>query len=171
MKRITCEEFEQELREALTHLYDPDYQPSEALFGVLGCDPQSGALAVKAVITAMIESLKPTDDTPATARVRRSYEILYNRYVLKLTVEETADRMAMGASSVRRAQREARHWVAGHLWQRYAEGLSALKNLESETPESPQREPTSDRRSQIEQDPASPSRIITVRGAGYRFEG
>ena len=45
MKRITCEEFEQELREALTHLYDPDYQPSETFCTLVGCDPQGGALA------------------------------------------------------------------------------------------------------------------------------
>jgi len=151
----TSEDFEKELQEALSHLHDPDYQPSELLFDVLGCKPQNGALAIQSTITTMIETLKPADDTPAAARILRSHEILYNRYILKLTVEQTADRMAMGASSVRRAQREARHWLAGHLWQRHRDHLANEKGSEAETLDAVEAEPAANRRSQIEQDLAS----------------
>jgi CheY-like chemotaxis protein len=116
---VTCEEFEQELLEALIHLYDPDYQPSAALCALIGCDSGEGVLAFQTVIIHAIEGLKPSSDTPPTAHIRRVYQVLHIRYVLKLTQDETADRLHLSRSSVQRAQREAVHMLAGVLWERY----------------------------------------------------
>ena len=81
---LTSEDFEKELQEALSHLHDPDYRPSGVLFDVLGCEPQNGALPIQSTITTMIETLKPKDDIPSSARTRRSHEILYNRFGVAL---------------------------------------------------------------------------------------
>jgi CheY-like chemotaxis protein len=115
---ITCEEFEQELREALTHLYDPDYQPSEAFCALVGCDPQGGALAVQTAVIHAIEDLRPPADTPPTAQTRRVFDLLRDRFVLKLTQEETAEYLHVSLSSVQRGQREAMHVLARAIWER-----------------------------------------------------
>ncbi len=115
---ITCEEFEQELREALAHLYNPDYRPSETFCELLGCDPQGGALAVQAAIIRAIEGVEPPPDTPLTAETRRVFELLRNRFVLKLTQEETAEHLHVSLSSVQRGQREATRVLARTIWER-----------------------------------------------------
>ena len=125
MEMVTCEEFEQELVKALAHLYDPDYQPSAALCTLIGCDSRDGVLAFQTAIIHVIESLAPPPNTPPAAHTRRVYEVLHNRYVLKLTQDETADRLHVSRSSVQRAQREAVHTLAGVLWERYQARLVA----------------------------------------------
>jgi CheY-like chemotaxis protein/predicted DNA-binding protein (UPF0251 family) len=117
----TCDEFERELLKALTHLYDPDYQPSDTLFAQTGCDSRDGVLAVRAAIFREIEDLKPPTGTPPVAHTRRVYDVLHNRFVLKLTQEETAGRLHLSRSSIQRAQRDAVHTLAGLLWERCQE--------------------------------------------------
>ena len=116
---ITCEEFEEELQEALAHLYHPDYQPSETLCALTGCDVRNGALAVQSAIIRVIETLKPPPNTPQGARPRLVYDLLYNRFVLKLTQEETAERLHLSVSSTRRSQAEAMHALARLLWEHH----------------------------------------------------
>jgi len=104
---VTCREFEQELQEALSHIYDPDYQPSESLCALAGCDLREGALGIQSVIVRAIQDLEPALDTPLSARTKRIYDLLHNRFVLKLTQEETAERLpARGVRNVR----QYTHW-------------------------------------------------------------
>jgi CheY-like chemotaxis protein/predicted DNA-binding protein (UPF0251 family) len=114
---ITCEELERELYEALAHLYDSDYQPSEAFCSAIGCDVRDGVLGVQTAILRAIESLRPPSDMPPAAHARQVYELLHNRFVLKLIQEETADRMHISRTSVHRAQRTAVHTLARALWE------------------------------------------------------
>ncbi len=114
---MTCEEFEQELLRTLTHLKDPDYRPPESLSVVLGCDPKMGAFAVQAAITRAIGELKPAPDVPPDAHPRRVYDLLYNRFVLRLTQEENAERLHISVATAWRMQREAIHALAMHIWQ------------------------------------------------------
>jgi CheY-like chemotaxis protein len=109
-------EIELELRDALAHLYDPGYQPSVRLCSLLACGEQDQAMAVQSMIIRGIEDLKPAPDTPSNARTVRYYEILHNRFVLRLTLEETALRMHMSLSSTWREQRSAIHTLATELW-------------------------------------------------------
>ena len=53
------EEFQTELAGALVHLSDPDYQPSEALCSVVGCEHAAGA----ATFQLAIEPVKPLNST------------------------------------------------------------------------------------------------------------
>lgn len=163
---ITCEEFEQELREALVHLYDPHYQPSGAFCELVGCDPQGGALAVQAAIIRAIEGLEPPPDTPPTAETRRVFDLLRNRFVLKLTQEETAERLHVSLSSVQRGQREATRVLARMMWERsQAKPLVSEYSREGLLPVKEARHP--DWRSQMRQELASlqsidPNRVTDV---------
>ncbi len=99
------------------HLHDPDFTPAPPLWRLLGCDPREGTLALQAALLRVIEGLAPEADTPPGALARRQYEVLYNRFALGLTQEETADRLHMSLASVRRAQRSATHALARRLWE------------------------------------------------------
>jgi len=119
---ITFGEFVRQLQEALDHLYDPGYQPSEVFCATIGCDPRSGAIAAQSAIIRAVESLEPPPDVPVTALTRRVYDLLYSRYVLKLTQEETAERLHVSRRTAQRAQSEAVHVLARTLWERRDEG-------------------------------------------------
>jgi CheY-like chemotaxis protein len=113
-----AEEIEQEVREALAHLHDPDFQPSARLCELVGCGPENGQLAVQTVLIQAIEDLKPPPSTPPNAFAQRAYDLLRNRFLLKLTLEETAQAMHAGVTSVWRVQRGAVHALARRLWAR-----------------------------------------------------
>ena len=82
--------FGQELQEALTHLYDPDYQPSRYLCAAMGCDPEQGPAPVQSAIIECVRGLEPDPTEPPGSRARQDYEVLHHRFILKLTQEETA---------------------------------------------------------------------------------
>lgn len=115
---ITYDEFEQELQEALSHLYDPHYQPSAALCTAIGCDPRDGVPAIRTTILHAIESLKPAPDTPPAAHTKQLYDLLNYRFVLKLTQEETAYRVNVSRRTINRMQHAAVRALAGALWKR-----------------------------------------------------
>ena len=116
---ITCVNFANELHQALTHLHDSSYEPSRVLCDVAGLGPESGVLALRSSIIQAIHKLRPDARTPVSAQSRRVYEVLYNRFVLKLTQEETAERLHMSRSSVNRLQKDAIHALAGLVWERW----------------------------------------------------
>jgi CheY-like chemotaxis protein len=164
---ITCEEFEQELREALARLYDPDYQPSETFCALMGCDPRGGALAIQTAIIHAIEDLEPPTDTPPTARTRRVFDLLYDRFVLKLTQEETAEYLHVSLSSVQRGQREAIHVLARPIWERSQMQEPPAEEHFQEEPSSVGKTRRPDWRSQMRQELASlrsvdPNRVADV---------
>jgi len=114
---VSYKEFEQEFQEALRHLYDPDYQPCEALCAaIIGCDFGDGMPAVRTAILHGIESLEPPPNTPPTALTRQVHGLLHNRFVLKLTQEETAYQLNVSRRTVNRLQHKAVNVLAGTLW-------------------------------------------------------
>jgi CheY-like chemotaxis protein len=123
-------EFEQEVEKALRHVHDPDYQPGEALCAAVGCDFTNGMPAVRAAVFRAIETLKPPPDTPPTASTKQVYDLLYNRFVLGLTQEETAYQLKVSRRTVNRLQHRAAHALAGALWRHgqpegpFAKGLA-----------------------------------------------
>ena len=111
------EQFRQDLRDALAHLHDPDYRPSPFLCVVMDHDSESGAGLVQSVLIHAIHGLQPSSDVPPDANARRDYDVLRHRFELRLTQEETAERLHMSVRSVRRAQRVATHTLARLLWE------------------------------------------------------
>jgi CheY-like chemotaxis protein len=117
---MISKELEQLLREALAGLHDSSYQPPPALCELLGCNSADGALPVQAALIRAIETLQPPADTPPLAHSRQVHDLLYGRWVLKLTWGETAERLHMSLSSVQRAQNSALYTLAQILWDRRA---------------------------------------------------
>lgn len=112
------ETLEKELQSALAHLYDPDYRPPALLYTVTGCDPREGAVAVQSVIVQAIRALEPAPETPRAAYARRIYDVMHHRYVLRLTQEETADRLNLSVRHLNRVQRQGIRALARILWER-----------------------------------------------------
>jgi CheY-like chemotaxis protein len=123
----TFEEFEQHLREALAHLYDPTYQPPELLWLITESQQGGRVESVQAAIIQAIKDLKPPADVPPSARIRRVYDLLAYRYIQDLTQEEAAQRLGITPRHLRREQQQAIDVLARRLWeQRETERL--LKN-------------------------------------------
>ncbi|GAB4448260.1 MAG: hypothetical protein Fur0044_44040 [Anaerolineae bacterium] len=135
---MTLEEFEQQLREALSHLYDPAYQPHEQFWAMMGCEPQRGVEALQAALVQEIKRFEPAPETPPSARIRRFYELLSYRYIKGLTQEETAEALNLSLRHIRREQQHAVTMLARRLWeQKYSETLplGAAAQNESQWPE------------------------------------
>jgi len=122
MKRTnwTFEEFEQYLREALTHLYDPAYRPPDLLVITAG-DRGNRVESVQAAVIEAIKDLEPGPDIPPGARVRRVYELLAYRYLQNLTQEETAQLLGISPRHLRREQQQAVEVLARRLWEQRKE--------------------------------------------------
>jgi CheY-like chemotaxis protein len=133
------EEFEQSLRDGLTHLYDPTYQIPELLWKELNCDLQQGQDAVQSALIQAIESMKPGPDIPPNARIKRLHEILYQRYVQELTQAEAAQLFGITTRHLRREQQQAIHILAQRLWkQKPSQTSSASPPLHRrKSPENP----------------------------------
>lgn len=109
-------DFAQQLHAALTHLYDPRYQPPLLLYQVLGASPAGGAAAIQQQIIQAIALLEPPPPTPMSARSWRLYHLLTYRYVQELTQEETAQKLAITPRHLRREQQQAIQALAQRLW-------------------------------------------------------
>ena len=126
------EQFELDLRGALTHLYDPIYRPSDTLWAVSGCDFEQGARNLQAAIIRAIEDLKPSEPVPPDAQVKRVYELLHYRYVEGRTQQETAEHLGITPRYLRRLQWKAIHVLASLLWEHRRPGQRAVDTLESD---------------------------------------
>jgi CheY-like chemotaxis protein len=155
----TCEKLEEQLQDALTHLYNPDYQPTDLLYAVTGCDPRDGPVPVQCAIVQEIEKLEPDSSIPPGARVRRIHDVMHHRYVLKLTQEETAQLVNISVRHLNRVQREAVRALARFLWERYRarDQLEGSHTAQSRlrSPEQDTSEPALDWRSQTKHELAS----------------
>ncbi|HHX43126.1 MAG TPA: response regulator [Chloroflexi bacterium] len=98
---------EDALRDALSSLYDPAFEPDPILCDALGCDPQAGVEAVQAALVRLIRTLEPGPDVPATSRAMRLYRILTLRYVQQQTQEKVAEELAITPRHLRREQQDA----------------------------------------------------------------
>ena len=113
------ESLRQELQNALAHLYDPDFRLPELLQRVmLGHQGRDGGLAQTEIIS-LVEEMEPHSVVPRTSRPWRQFGVLYHRFVLGLTQDESARRLHMSVRSIQRVQREAVHVLATRLWERH----------------------------------------------------
>lgn len=112
------EEFETDLRDALANLYDPLCQPTESLCRVCGDALRRDAGALRGAIIEAIAALRPSPSVPTDVPVRRYYELLHYRYVLGLTQESAAERLAISPRYLRDLQWKAVRALARNLWER-----------------------------------------------------
>jgi CheY-like chemotaxis protein len=135
----TSERLEGQLQDALANLHNPDYQPPELLCAVMGCDPKNGPVPVQSAIIQEIKGLEPEPGVPPDAHVRRVYEVIYHRYVLKLTQEKTAELLDLSVRHLNRVQRKAVHTLARILWERSRTLASSPSDRAKRTRMRPQR--------------------------------
>lgn len=122
-------DFAHQLHAALTHLYDPRYQPPLLLCQVLSASPAGGAAEIQQQIIQAIALLEPPAPTPMGARSWRLYHLLTYRYIQELTQEETAQKLAITPRHLRREQQQAIQALAQRLWAQYQ--LTQLTTLPS----------------------------------------
>ena len=112
---VTSEKLNEQVQEALNHLRDPGYQPSDQLYEAAGCHPQDGPIPLQSSIMQQIRAMEPDPDAPQCAR--QVYEILHRRYVHRLTQGQTARLMNLSVRHLNRLQKEAVHALALRLWE------------------------------------------------------
>jgi len=114
----TLEKLQTDLQNALTHLYDRDYESTPLLYAATGCSARNGPASIQSAIIREIEDLTPPASLPANAHTRRVHDVLYYRYVQKLTLAETAELSNLSIRHLTRVQRDAVHTLASILWER-----------------------------------------------------
>jgi hypothetical protein len=112
------ESFSRELRRVLQHLYDwveLSKSPFLALFDLKQRhDPPE---ALRDILRKAIEALKPVTKVSPKAKVWRTYQILYTRYMEQFTQKEVAELGLVFA--LRREESLAVQTLAAYLWDRY----------------------------------------------------
>lgn len=111
------DDFAEQLRVALVHLYAPNYLPPPHFCKVLGCHGADPARAVQQKLLHAIEALKPPVEAPPGVRSERLYRVLTLRYAQALTQEAAAEEVGLTARHLRREQQEAIQVLARQLWQ------------------------------------------------------
>ena len=119
---VPFELVEDAVRDALTHLYDPDYRPPDLLCALTGCTHDSGAGPIQGAVVRTIRAMAPPAHGATHAYARRLHGLLHHRYILRLTQEETAERLNLSVRHLNRVQREAIHALARRLWEQAADG-------------------------------------------------
>jgi len=117
---MTRDEFVQELRKALNHLYEPHClrrSPLAALFGVANRFDTPSALA--RILTEAIETFKPAPGEPPRSPAWELYVPLAYRYVEQLRPADVADQLGISERHLRRKEHEALEALADLLWDKF----------------------------------------------------
>jgi CheY-like chemotaxis protein len=112
-------QFLTDLREALNHLYDPDYLrrcPLASLLGVAGRFDTPAQL--QRVLTDAIKALQPEAGATSAPRGKHSYQLLAYRYLEQYSQQEVADQLDVSVRQLRREQNAALGELAYHLWRK-----------------------------------------------------
>ena len=109
---------EDALQRALVQLYDPLYLRKSPLLAMLRLQQQpEPARALRETLLAAIDALKPEPGTPSEGQ--RYYQVLYFRYVQRLTVIDVAGQLGLSPRHLRRVHNIAIARLASLLCDRY----------------------------------------------------
>lgn len=116
---ITKEEFNALVRDALKHLFDYARLEQHPLVRWLppSSTSETQAQRLSRVIVQTIEQLDPGDDFFYGSKERRSYTILWNRYVEMIPVDEVLDEIGLSQRQFHRDHSQAIEALANVLWQ------------------------------------------------------
>jgi CheY-like chemotaxis protein len=130
---LTNEQFLRHLRDALTHLYDPDRLRQSPLAVLLGVANRFDTPAsLQRILTEAIESLKPAANEPPRSHSRRVYDLLLYRYVQQFSQQEVANQLGMSVRHLRREQRAAVQALGYRLWEQFHLEAKLHKNVDVE---------------------------------------
>lgn len=115
-------EFEDHVRDALLHLFDPAYlqtHPLVAISGATEFDRIASGRRLRQELLDAIEALHPGPGVTTTSRAWRAYRILELRYIGGLDVAHVIEQVALGERQYHREHRRALQAVASLLWERW----------------------------------------------------
>ena len=113
---VTERELRAHVRYALKHLYDPSALRSIPLARILGLGDRPDACSrLRQRLIETIESLEPSEDTPADSDPWRIYEVLLCRYVQQCTQEDVAYQLGLSIRHLRRIEKAAQLAVCDRL--------------------------------------------------------
>lgn len=117
---VECRPFENELREALNHLYDPLFLRKSPLVRLFGLHEQiNPAAALRNRLEQAIKATRPEPGSPPTSRSERNYQILFHRYVQQFTQRHVANQLGISPRHLRREQTGAIQALAEYLRGRF----------------------------------------------------
>ncbi len=123
--------FEELVRDALLHLYDPGHLHTHPLLSYL-LNGQAEALprgkALRQELLDAIEALRPGPGVPAVSRAWRAYHILELRYIEGHDVVDVIDQVALSKSQYHREHQRALQAVASLLWEKWEVGPPLLNS-------------------------------------------
>jgi CheY-like chemotaxis protein len=157
---ITSEQFLQDLRSGLNHLYDPYFlqkSPLAHLFD-LGNQPDTPA-ALQRILLEAIYAMEPKAGDPNLSQRSRTYDLMMYRYVQQFEQEEVANQLGVSVRHLRREQNAAIFELGAYLWEHYRLGARPLEKVtleveESVEPAAPQPIPNLARKANAENVPA-----------------
>ena len=111
--------FVNELHSLLKNINKPEFKLSKGISSFLG---QEDIIGSRSIIISAIEQLKPADTLPKESDYWDFFEILHSRFVLGLTLEQTAERRQISVRNLQRMQKAAITILAEELWNRSKKG-------------------------------------------------
>ncbi|MCS7219749.1 MAG: hybrid sensor histidine kinase/response regulator [Anaerolineae bacterium] len=136
---LTKEAFAEQVKEALSHLYDVAYLPRLELTYLLTGDGNLSwnerAQALRHILIQAIERLDPGETLSLRARERRSYAILFGRYARSMTSQDVMEELAISERQYWREHRKAVEALVDLLWEEYRrreQSLPEFISLEEE---------------------------------------
>jgi CheY-like chemotaxis protein len=131
--------FIKELRNALNHLYDPDYLRNCAMAELLSVSNRFDTPSVlQGILTRTIEAMKPDPRTTNKSHTQGIYDVLLFRYVQQFQQNEIAHQLGISIRQLRRQQNLAIYELACKLREQYhLEKIPARSASVPLSPESP----------------------------------
>ncbi|MGQ9555646.1 MAG: response regulator [Anaerolineae bacterium] len=115
------QEFAEQVRDLLMHLFDPVRLQHHPLMAVLvpgdGADPWAKAQALRDIVLQAIAALKPPSGTPPSDPAYRPYAIARQRYADGFSREEVQRSLAISRRQFFRDQQRALEAITSLLWE------------------------------------------------------
>lgn len=132
---VTTKQYLASLRTVLRHLYDPSVLRTSLLLELFNLTGHtSPTMALRGVVIAGINALKPEAGVPTHSRAWRTHEVLQYRYVQQCSQEQVADQLGISMRHLRREEREAMKTLAVYLAKKFDLQLDCGED-EQEEPE------------------------------------
>jgi CheY-like chemotaxis protein len=113
---LTSEQFTDELRHALNHLYDHDRLKKSALIPFMGiADRFDAPSALQRILLEAIQAFRPGTSEPVSSMKRRIFQVLSLRYEQQFHQQEIANQIGLSLRQYRRLQEAAIGELASKL--------------------------------------------------------
>ena len=114
------DQFLEELRRSLNHLYDPDYLRHSPLVKKLGLgESYDRVTRFQRLIEEAIQDLRPKAGKEGGKMPLQFYRYLVSRHLQQFSQNEVANQLSISQTQLYRIQRKALMALAAHLWEKY----------------------------------------------------